>query len=60
MWKVIGNVLGNVLGKVIPQTPVKNKIDDAQKKLELQIIKLKIIKMFTFHPSSIEKDFYLQ
>ena len=29
-----------VLGKVIPETPVKNKIDDAQKKLELQIVKL--------------------
>jgi len=29
-----------VLGKVLPETPVKNKIDDAQKKLELQIIKL--------------------
>ena len=29
-----------VLGKVLPETPVKNKIDDAQKKLELQIVKL--------------------
>ena len=29
-----------MLGKVIPETPVKNKIDDAQKKLELQIVKL--------------------
>ncbi len=32
-----------VLGKVIPETPVKNKIDDAQKKLELQIVKLSTI-----------------
>lgn len=29
-----------VFGKVKPDTPIKNKIDDAQKKLELQIMKL--------------------
>ncbi len=32
-----------VLGKVKPDAPVKNKIDDAQKKLELQIVKLSTI-----------------
>ena len=32
-----------ILGKVKPDVPVKNKIDDAQKKLELQIVKLSSI-----------------
>ncbi len=45
-WSNNGNgesLSQKVLGKVIPETPVKNKIDDAQKKLELQIVKLSTI-----------------
>ncbi|MEE9535678.1 MAG: hypothetical protein V3V58_03965 [Nitrosopumilaceae archaeon] len=45
-WSKNGNgesLSQKVLGKVIPETPVKNKIDDAQKKLELQIVKLSTI-----------------
>ena len=45
-WSKNGNgesLSQKVLGKVKPDTPVKNKIDDAQKKLELQITKLSTI-----------------
>ena len=38
-----GSLSQKVLRKVKPDTPIKNKIDDAQKKLELQIVKLNII-----------------
>jgi len=38
-----GSLSQKVLRKVKPDTPIKNKIDDAQKKLELQIIKLNTI-----------------
>jgi len=41
-WSKNGNegLSQKVFGKVKPDAPIKNKIDDAQKKLELQIIKL--------------------
>ena len=45
-WNKNGNresLSQKVLGKVKPDAPVKNKIDDAQKKLELQIVKLSSI-----------------
>ncbi len=45
-WNKNGNgdsLSQRVLGKVKPDAPVKNKIDDAQKKLELQIVKLSSI-----------------
>ena len=45
-WSKNGNgesLSQKVLGKVKPDTPVKNKIYDAQKKLELQISKLSTI-----------------
>jgi division protein CdvB (Snf7/Vps24/ESCRT-III family) len=45
-WNKNGNgdsLSQRVLGKVKPDAPVKNKIDDAQKKLELQIVKLSTI-----------------
>ena len=44
-WSKDGNegLSQKVLGKIKPDTPVKNKIDFAQKKLELQIIKLSTI-----------------
>jgi division protein CdvB (Snf7/Vps24/ESCRT-III family) len=35
-----GSLSQKVLDKVIPEAPVKNKIDEAQKKLQLQIMKL--------------------
>lgn len=38
-----GSLSQKVLGKVKPDAPIKNKIDDAQKKLELQIVKLSTI-----------------
>ncbi len=38
-----GSLTQKVLGKVKPDAPIKNKIDDAQKKLELQIVKLSTI-----------------
>ncbi len=38
-----GSLSQKVLRKVKPDTPIKNKIDDAQKKLEFQIVKLNII-----------------
>ncbi len=38
-----GSLSQKVLRKVKPDTPIKNKIDDAQKKLELQIVKLSTI-----------------
>lgn len=41
-WSKNGNegLSQKVFGKVKPDAPIKNKIDDAQKKLELQITKL--------------------
>ncbi len=44
-WSKDGNegLSQKVLGKIKPDIPVKNKIDFAQKKLELQIIKLSTI-----------------
>jgi division protein CdvB (Snf7/Vps24/ESCRT-III family) len=41
-WSKNGNegLSQKVFGKVKPDAPIKNKIDDAQKKLELQIMKL--------------------
>jgi len=41
-WSKNGNegLSQKVFGKVKPDAPIKNKIDNAQKKLELQIIKL--------------------
>lgn len=41
-WSKNGNdgLSQRVFGKVKPDAPIKNKIDDAQKKLELQIMKL--------------------
>jgi len=38
-----GSLSQKVLGRVKPDAPIKNKIDDAQKKLELQIVKLSTI-----------------
>ena len=38
-----GSLSQKVLGKVKPDAPIKNKIDDAQKKLEIQIVKLSTI-----------------
>ena len=38
-----GSLSQKVLAKVKPDAPIKNKIDDAQKKLELQIVKLSTI-----------------
>ena len=38
-----GSLSQKVLRKVKPDTPIKNKIDDAQKKLEFQIVKLSTI-----------------
>jgi len=44
-WSKDGNegLSQKVLGKIKPDTPVKNKIDYAQKKLELQVTKLSTI-----------------
>lgn len=44
-WSKDGNegLSQRVLGKIKPDTPVKNKIDYAQKKLELQVTKLSTI-----------------
>jgi len=43
--KVVGgNVSQSVINKIKPDTPIKNKIDLAQKKLEFQILKLDGIK----------------
>ncbi len=41
-WTKNGNegLSQKVFGRVIPDTPIKNKIENAQKKLELQIMKL--------------------
>ena len=41
-WSKNGNegLSQKVFGRVKPDAPIKNKIDDAQKKLELQIMKL--------------------
>jgi len=38
--KVGGNISQSVINKIKPETPIKNKIDLAQKKIELQILKL--------------------
>jgi division protein CdvB (Snf7/Vps24/ESCRT-III family) len=38
--KVGGNISQSVINKIKPETPIKNKIDLAQKKLEFQILKL--------------------
>ena len=37
---VKGNISQSVINKIKPDTPIKNKIDLAQKKLEFQILKL--------------------
>ena len=37
---VRGNISQSVINKIKPDTPIKNKIDLAQKKLEFQILKL--------------------
>ena len=41
-WTKNGNegLSQKIFGRIIPDTPIKNKIENAQKKLELQIIKL--------------------
>lgn len=41
-WTKNGNegLSQKIFGRVIPDTPIKNKIENAQKKLELQIMKL--------------------
>jgi len=38
--KVGGNISQSVINKIKPETPIKNKIDLAQKKIEFQILKL--------------------
>jgi division protein CdvB (Snf7/Vps24/ESCRT-III family) len=38
--KVGGNITQSVINKIKPETPIKNKIDLAQKKIEFQILKL--------------------
>jgi len=45
-WNRSGNELGlsqKVIDKIRPEAPIKNKIDDAQRKLQLQITKLDTI-----------------
>ena len=51
-----------VMGKVKPDEPLKNKIDFAQKKLQLQISKLEVIneKLRTKHDMIFEKIVYAQ
>jgi len=47
-WNKSGNELGlsqKVIDKIRPEAPIKNKIDDAQRKLQLQITKLDTIHM---------------
>ena len=38
-----GNFSQKVLDRIKPETPLKNKIDDAQKKLQLQVTKLSVV-----------------
>jgi len=45
-WNRTGNELGlsqKVIDKIKPEAPIKNKIDDAQRKLQIQITKLDTI-----------------